>query len=426
MKKQLLLYFIITMIFWTIGKVVYSQNNSWVIKTDMPTARMFLSVCTANGKIYAIGGVKYVAQHIVLSTVEQYDPSTDSWITKTDLPQPLHACAISSIGNNIYVFGGAVSWFGSVTSTLYAYDVVDDKWSTKTSMPTSRCAAAACVVDGKIYVIGGAGSGNIPAMDVLEVYDPNTNLWTIKTKMPTPRSGLTASVVDGKIYAIGGTQTPPWVALNVVEVYDPSSDTWTSKSPLIQAKWAHCAEVINGKIYIIGGASSVGGEDIFFSTVEEYDPVNDIWSSKTSMPQINAAMGSSVYDGKIYVIGGGFIDLDNSIEVNSLVYQYDPSLDVTAVDDNKNIGPTEYALYQNYPNPFNPSTKIGYKIPRESFVIIKLYDLLGQEIKTLVNENKQAGNYTYSFNASNLPSGVYLYRIVAESFSQTKKMILLK
>ena len=95
----------------------------------------------------------------------------------------------------------------------------------------------------------------------------------------------------------------------------------------------------------------------------------------------------------------------------------------------KNTGsnlPTSYTLYQNYPNPFNPSTIISYSIPKSSMVTIKVYDVLGREIETLVNEQKIPGNYNITFNAGKLASGVYLYRIQAGNFWETKKMMLLK
>ncbi|MBN2571364.1 MAG: T9SS type A sorting domain-containing protein [Ignavibacteriales bacterium] len=88
--------------------------------------------------------------------------------------------------------------------------------------------------------------------------------------------------------------------------------------------------------------------------------------------------------------------------------------------------PREYKLEQNYPNPFNPSTIISYSIPEPGQIQIKIFDILGQEISTLVNEFKQAGNYKIDFNASGLVSGIYFYQITANKYSSTKKMILLK
>ena len=85
-----------------------------------------------------------------------------------------------------------------------------------------------------------------------------------------------------------------------------------------------------------------------------------------------------------------------------------------------------FILFQNYPNPFNPTTKITFQIPKLSFVSLKIYDVLGNEIETLVNEGKPAGIYEVEFNGTDLPSGIYVYKILAGFFSQTKKMILLK
>lgn len=95
------------------------------------------------------------------------------------------------------------------------------------------------------------------------------------------------------------------------------------------------------------------------------------------------------------------------------------------VEQNQHI-PVDFVLFQNFPNPFNPSTTIKYELPERSFVELTLYDLLGREIKTLLNEEKEAGYHELQFNAENLSSGVYLYRIQAGNFTQTKKMVVLK
>jgi hypothetical protein len=85
-----------------------------------------------------------------------------------------------------------------------------------------------------------------------------------------------------------------------------------------------------------------------------------------------------------------------------------------------------FQLEQNYPNPFNPLTIIKYQIPKRSFVTLKVYDVLGNEISTLVNEKNPAGSYEYDFNATGLPSGIYLYRLQAGDFADIRKMILIK
>jgi hypothetical protein len=97
----------------------------------------------------------------------------------------------------------------------------------------------------------------------------------------------------------------------------------------------------------------------------------------------------------------------------------------TAVQDNINV-PAQFNLEQNYPNPFNPSTKISWQSPVGSWQTLKVYDVLGNEVVTLVNEYKPAGNYEVNFDASELASGIYLYKVQTGNFIDIKKMILLR
>ena len=101
-------------------------------------------------------------------------------------------------------------------------------------------------------------------------------------------------------------------------------------------------------------------------------------------------------------------------------------LGTSGVEDEESILPTEFALLQNYPNPFNPGTTIKYSIPNQSKVIVKVYDLLGNEVATLMDEEKSVGTYELTWNAENLPSGVYFYQFKAGDFIKTKKMLLMK
>ena len=86
----------------------------------------------------------------------------------------------------------------------------------------------------------------------------------------------------------------------------------------------------------------------------------------------------------------------------------------------------EYQLSQNYPNPFNPTSTIVYSIKSAALVTLKVYDMLGTEVALLVNENKEPGNYSVLFNANNLPSGIYVYKLTAGNFVDLKKLILVK
>ena len=131
---------------------------------------------------------------------------------------------------------------------------------------------------------------------------------------------------------------------------------------------------------------------------------------------------------------------DDDLIVNGIIYEPGlPAAIATEVKEDKNNLPKEYALYQNYPNPFNPSTTISYSIPtsqtppfgkggntRGVLISLKVYDVLGREAATLVNEIQRPGNYKVQFDATNLSSGVYFYRLQSRSFTETKKLLLLK
>jgi hypothetical protein len=119
-----------------------------------------------------------------------------------------------------------------------------------------------------------------------------------------------------------------------------------------------------------------------------------------------------------YFLNGGFQPVLTSLW-NFL------SLPVGITNNGGNV-PNEYSLGQNYPNPFNPTTNIKFSVPNNGLVKIVIFDILGRQVGTLLNEVKTAGNYTVDFDASNLSSGAYFYRLEAGNFTETKKMLLVK
>lgn len=107
-------------------------------------------------------------------------------------------------------------------------------------------------------------------------------------------------------------------------------------------------------------------------------------------------------------------------------YNFIPPDEPIGIKRNSNEVPLIFDLIQNYPNPFNSSTRIKYIVSKGGLVIIKVYDILGKEINTLVNEMKPAGVFEFIFNGNNLPSGIYFYRLQSGSISYIKKMLLIK
>jgi len=125
----------------------------------------------------------------------------------------------------------------------------------------------------------------------------------------------------------------------------------------------------------------------------------------------------------------GTVDIYDNIEVNKFYKATEgqgfEEIIVTSVENNFEVL-NEYILFNNYPNPFNPVTTISYSLPLKSQVELVIYNALGESVTQLVNEEKEAGKYSFEFDAKSLPSGVYFYRLQAGSFVETKKMILMK
>jgi len=181
---------------------------------------------------------------------------------------------------------------------------------------------------------------------------------------------------------------------------------------------------------------SYGFRDIFIS---KYDiNGNCVWAINAGGNSFAVGLGISTdANGNTYVNGNfegtatfGTMQLVSSGEEDIFIASID---NVSDLDDTFNFIPTDMQLHQNFPNPFNPSTKIKYSVPTMSNTIIKIFDILGNEIETLVNEEKQTGTYELTWYAAGLSSGVYFYRIQvypvnggARDFIQTRKMVLMK
>jgi len=139
------------------------------------------------------------------------------------------------------------------------------------------------------------------------------------------------------------------------------------------------------------------------------------WTNQTSCIYANFNTGSAVFDDNTALAyGSGWSKIDPLPCIISSIAQIPEEV------------PTEYQLSQNYPNPFNPQTKIKFSLPKEGFVTLKVFDMLGREVASLVNDFKTTGTYIVDFDGSELSSGIYYYRLESPEFFDVKKMILIK
>jgi hypothetical protein len=253
---------------------------------------------------------------------------------------------------------------------------------------------------------------------------------------------------NGVLWANGGYGDPSgsgWVE-GVFKV-DISSSTSSNQIPFSQDFQEASGLACDGTNLFIGNADSleVGGivkfnpdlvtevpSNLFISLSDRVRSFtygdNTLWIGIDRINKFNPVTGE--YLGNLEIPGfatdiffnnkfWSYNESDNSISI------YNPT--TVGVEENNNLSiPEDFSLAQNYPNPFNPNTTIVYNLPVSSDVMLKVYDVLGREVATLVNEEKAAGNYQVEFDASNLSSGIYYYTITAGDFHQTKKLVLLK
>jgi uncharacterized delta-60 repeat protein len=182
-------------------------------------------------------------------------------------------------------------------------------------------------------------------------------------------------------------------------------------------------------IYIVGKSRGLNGD--FDIVTIKYTNDGDVeWISRYDASDVSAGLFADDYPSAIKVSSynaiyvAGSSEWPNSGKSIYTLIRYNQA--TTQVADEIDIIPKNFALEQNYPNPFNPSTKINWQSPVGSQQTLKIYDILGNEVATLVDEYKPAGKYEVEFSAASLPSGVYFYQLRAGEFVQTRKMILLK
>jgi N-acetylneuraminic acid mutarotase len=287
-----------------------SNPDTWATRSSMPTARQRLGAAvSSDGRIYAIGG--YNGSWPMLTTVEEYDPTTDTWTTRASMPTSRENMGVVAASNGkIYAIGG---YDGDALDAVEEYDPTTDTWTTRTNMPTARSGMGVVAAsNGKIYTFGGSdGSGFVATA---EEYDPATDTWTTRASMPTARFNLGAAEAgNGKIYAVGGWKdwdASYYVGIDTVEEYDPTADTWTTRTNMPTKR--HGLGVVaasNGRIYAIGGGDRIIFDtyslSIEYQAVEEYDPAADTWVGRTDMPTARRGLGvvAAISD-KIYAIGG--------------------------------------------------------------------------------------------------------------------------
>ena len=197
------------------------------------------------------------------------------------------------------------------------------------------------------------------------------------------------------------------------------------------------------QILMTGGPAIAGGFDLasYFGSLDSTDTLTHVISGELTHSFPNPFSNDTVSWNFLYIAPDSLVtdtlySVGNSVNLDGIPsdldqWNFGENLVVHVIDQPVNIKkekeiPETFTLYQNYPNPFNPTTNFKFRIADFGFVSLKVYDLLGNEVATLVNEEKPAGEYEVEFDATGLASGIYFYRLSIGSINETKKMVLMQ
>jgi len=402
--------------------------GGWKAKSPMPKARYGLCAVALGDSIYVIGGRGDHGE--VFSTVMRFNPREDRWDTlAAGMREPRYNAAAVALNGKIYVLGGRQSPT-RVSKKVEVYLPSANRWQTVREMHEEREGLAAAVLDSQIYVFGGTDEHGDFISDV-ERYDPRRDEWKeFEGALPLPRAALTAVGAGDFIYLLGGFFGGP---LGLAQRTDRELH-WESFPSLIRPRGNAAAAALSDTLFVVGGIGVSG----VLASAELYLPSEGRWREVEPMSITREGLAAAAVRGKVYVFGGRSAMPPHSPALN-LVEEYTPTS--TAVANRQtptpiDFGPGRAGLEQNYPNPFNAQTVISYQWSGVSdqsatkYVTLKIYDVLGREVRTLVDELQKPGSYRVTWDGRDrqgnvVASGLYFYSLRAGDLTLTRKMILI-
>ena len=344
-----------------------------------------LSIVTdISGNVYVTGSSLGSGTHSDYATIKYNSAGVQQWVARYNGAGNFDDDASSiatDIAGNVYVTGSSL---GNGTNYDYAtikYNSLGDSiWVSRYNGPANiNESAHSIAVDnqGSVYVSG-----------TVDILGAGSNYATIK-------------------YNSSGVQQ--WIS-----EYNGTGNSVDDENSLVIDGY--------GNVYVTG-TSTGNGTGYDYATVKYNSAGDTVWVKRYNglANGEDQVLGMTIDNsGSIYVTGGSF---GSGTNTDYATIKYSQVIGIQPISTEI---PNKFSLSQNYPNPFNPTTKIKFSIPKESFAKIIVFDVLGREISTIVNEELKPGTYEVDFDGTNLPSGVYYYKLMTGDYSETKKMILLK
>ncbi len=368
----------------------------------------------ATGDVYIGGSFSQAGSVTGVYNIVKWNPSTGWTKLGTGTNNSVYGMAI--VSSNLYVCGSFSTAGGNTANRVAQWNGAN--WSALGS-GLSSTGYAVVLAGGKIYVGGAFGMAGGNLVNNIASWDGST--WTALGTAPGTDSHVYAIAVcgDTALYVGGSFANAGGSPASGIAKYSIAGDSWSSLSGGLGSNNDVRALAVSGDTVIAGGYFTTAGL-LTANSIAVWNISTKTWSpvgSGTDGPIYAVATGMS---SDLYV-GGGF-----SLAGGKPSYRfgrYNPNL--TPVNEPP-TQPKRFAVSQNYPNPFNPATSIRYELAAKGHVTLKVYDILGRQVASLVDAVQSPGQHDVVFDGSRLASGVYFYRITTGTFVQTMKMVLMK
>lgn len=415
----------IHMKFFALFILVFTLNihaQEWQVVGEMPHPVYGGKAIATDSLIYIIGGFSE-KENSRVDLIQAYNPRTNSWYNAANLNEKRSFFVADKSGDSIIVAGGLVS-STKETTQIEIWNMKSPPYILKSDSVFKRSYAAGNVVGNSLYLFGGTIPGSsIGYVTKFRLPDSKILYNTNPSTVNLPLYNMCSTVRGNTIYLFGGVL----IGLQkFIYSFDTSTGNFDKLGTHLNVARAGAAAVTDpfGNIYIIGGFSETKNG---LSSVEILK-FNNNDNETEDGPDLNYSrkdLMAAVFNGSIYVFGGTDRDDQPVSQIERLPFS------ATTVVKNESSEPVSYKLFNNYPNPFNPSTSISFSVPKSGLVTLKIYNVLGNLVKTIASGNYSPGNYKYIWNGEDesnnkVSSGIYICRLRAENFSASKKMVLLK
>jgi len=411
-----------------------SGVQQWIQRYDGPGNLGDGAVSIAidgSGNIYVTGKSYGIGTYSDYATIK-YNPSgVQQWVARYNGPGSYYNNAVSMDidgSGNVYVTGESYE-----TGTTCEYATIKynssgiQQWVARyngTAGLDDFARSLAADGSGNVYVTGSSeGNGSYWDYATIKYNTSGIQQWVARYNGPSNNDDLAnALAVDGSgnVYVTGQSE----FYSTTIKYNSSGVQQWVTRYGLeYDCSGSSCIALDGYSNVYVTGFKQDSTLNIDYATIKYNSSGVQKWAaiydgSGNGQDEVTSiAIDGS---GNVYVTGSGTV-LNIGIDFETIKYSQQIGI--------QNISseiPSSYSLSQNYPNPFNPTTKIQFKLPKNNYVTLKIYDALGREAATLVNEKLAPGTYEVDWNGSNYPSGVYFYRLMTDNFSETKKMLMIK